>query len=53
MENRKLPARIQCRMTEKEREVFYEVCKHNKITAQDILRNYILHYIEVNKDNVK
>ena len=53
MENRKLPARIQCRMSEKEREIFYEICKHNKLTAQDILRNYILHYIEVNKDNVK
>ena len=52
MENRKLPARIQCRMTEKEREIFYEICKHNKLTAQVILRIYILHYIEVYKDIV-
>ena len=33
MENRTYNARIQCRTKEKEKEVFYELCKKNKTSV--------------------
>ena len=50
MENRTYNARIQCRTKEKEKEVFYELCKKNKTSVQKVLREFILDYIEGNKD---
>ena len=49
MENRTLNARIQCRTKEKEKELFFELCKSNKTKPQTVLREFILKYIEGNK----
>ena len=37
MENRTYNARIQCRTKEKEKEVFYELCKKNKTSVQKVI----------------
>lgn len=53
MENRTLSASLKVRTREKEKEIFQELCKKNKTTGQAILRECILKYIEVNKDNAR
>lgn len=50
MENRTLNAALKVRTKEKEKELFYEMCKKNKTTGQAVLRDYILKYIEVNNN---
>ena len=50
MQNRTLKADLKVRTKEKEKELFYEICRKNKTTGQAVLREYILKYIEVNMD---
>ena len=45
MENRTHNARVQVRLKEKEKELFYELCKKNKLSVQHVLREFILDYI--------
>ena len=50
MQNRTLKADLKVRTKEKEKELFYEMCRKNKTTGQAVLRECILKYIEVNMD---